>query len=189
MRKISRYSGLEWRFVVDDIDARLGVLEGKPAPETCERESTCQQQDTDSLEQRVRDLECEVESLFAFQRRDHPATRAVVKETPAPVASAVQSELFVRCPRNGWDITHIPAKPEEIRAEYERLFPAEVKRAKVAEAFLHAALVKLTFDVETSYETQGELFRRTAEQLHWNAKYDLERMAAVLEAAAREQGR
>jgi hypothetical protein len=46
---------------------------GVPQAAACECETTCKQHDADSLEQRVRDLECEVESLFAFQRRDHPA--------------------------------------------------------------------------------------------------------------------
>lgn len=74
---------LDMRRVIADIDARLTALEAQAKPEACECESACKQQDAGSLEQRVRDLECEVESLFAFQRRDHPATRPVVKKTDA----------------------------------------------------------------------------------------------------------
>ena len=216
--------------------------------DSCQCKSACQQQDTDSLEQRVRDLECEVESLFAFQRRDHPATRPMEAANvsigntptfdnsgyllrsnspdarlhftpascvsgcgirvgtdekgngvsggtykPAPVASEVTSELFVQHIYGYNDHKYYrPATPAQVRAEYERLFPAEVKRAKVAEALLTEAL-RNPAGYERDMLHESDIMKQIGFTLieggYANAASLLARMAAALESAAKRRCR
>ena len=185
----------------------LSLLE-QPAPEdeACECESACKQQDADSLEQRVRDLECEVESLFAFQRRDHPATRPVAEskpeyerstfseaaklresglfdEQPAPVASEPGSiPLFTVKPRGDyWCNDYEPATPAQVKAEAVRLCP-EVRVA--------LELLRITLCGE-SYADTAVWLRRVNERWvnvqHTMNDSVLAEMAAVLESAAKAE--
>lgn len=77
----------------------------------------------------------------------------------------------------------------QVRAEFERLFPDEVKRGKLSEAFLHAALAFYDKDEECCYKAQSYALTEAADKLSTLKQpptfriAELRRMAAVLSAA------
>ena len=108
---------------------------------------------------------------------------------PAPEPKLAVTELWVWIDEEDDSVHIIPATPAQVRAEYERLCPAEVKRAKVEKAFLHAAITD-NRGREQDYHTGYQWYRIVYNIMRRSGAFEndglvmaVAAMAAVLGAA------
>jgi hypothetical protein len=182
--------------VLRDIDERLKALEGKqeaPAKPPFlvysgeavrDDEPTSEPQ---SINQRLQWLESKVMQLSNAFMNQAFTKNAETNPAPEPTSETANApeRLFHYTQENG--MQH--ATPAQVRAEAVAMGLLDTPRQKVAEAFLHQALLfnEIIKD-EYAYGNVADRLRWIANRLEAQQQtaYDLRRMAAVLEEAAKE---
>jgi hypothetical protein len=188
---MSKYERVHWldghlQDVIEDIDARLAVLERKqeaPAPRsgTFFYNKPIEEASTESLQNALTHNTLPLDSIPIFEELSRRNNL-----TPAPEHTSEGLYVRVKSIHDSWGYLYPNATPAQVRAEAVRLGLLDTPRQKVAEAFLHAALLDAMDNEDEDYTG---IIAGLRYLINTTNKWWIEGMIAVLEQAAKEVGK